>query len=163
MLFFAFSGYLIYRPFVMGDVDLRRYAVHRLRRIVPAYLLALVGVTLLTGDRTFLEQPLTYLLFLQNYDLALWQGFLGVSWTLVLEVLFYLTLPVIAILIARSPRASRSSPPRPPSVPSPIFLFVPRVHPIRLRAACSRRCSGRSPPGCWSPSSRAGSAGPLDR
>ncbi len=102
MLFFALSGYLLYRPFVMGDVDLRRYAAHRFARIAPAYLVALVGVTILTGDRTFLERPLTYLLFLQNYDLELWQGFLGVSWTLVLEVLFYITLPALAILIRRS-------------------------------------------------------------
>ncbi len=103
MLFFALSGYLLYRPFVVGDVDLRRYASRRIARIAPAYLLALIGVTILTGDRTFLERPLTYLLFLQNYDLALWQGFLGVSWTLVIEVLFYLTLPMLALVIARSP------------------------------------------------------------
>ena len=130
MLFFALSGYLLYRPFVLGDVDLRRYAVHRVARIVPAYLLALVGVTMLTGDRTFLEQPLTYLLFLQNYDLALWQGFLGVSWTLVLEVLFYLTLPVIAFLIARS--ATRLAVLAAVSFLGAclIFFFVPRVHPM---------------------------------
>ena len=103
MLFFALSGYLIYRPFVAGDVDLRRYALHRILRIAPAYVLALVGVTLLTGGRSFVEQPLSYLLFLQNYDLALWQGFLGVSWTLVIEVMFYLTLPLLALAIARSP------------------------------------------------------------
>ena len=30
-------------------------------------------------------------------------GPVGVSWTLVLEVLFYLTLPALALLIARSP------------------------------------------------------------
>ena len=102
-LFFALSGYLLYRPFVVADVDLRRYAVHRITRIMPAYLLALVGVTLLTGASTFLDQPLVYLLFLQNYDLRLWQGFLGVSWTLVIEVLFYLTLPALALVVAKSP------------------------------------------------------------
>ena len=36
MLFFALSGYLLYRPFLRGPVDLRRYAVHRIARIVPA-------------------------------------------------------------------------------------------------------------------------------
>lgn len=103
MLFFALSGYLLYRPFVTGRVDLRRYATHRVARILPAYLAALVGVSILTGDTAFVRQPLTYLLFLQNYDPTLWQGFLGVSWTLVLEVLFYLTLPLLAVLVARSP------------------------------------------------------------
>lgn len=130
MLFFALSGYLLYRPFVMGDVDLRRYAAHRVARIAPAYLLALVGVTILTGDHTFLEQPLTYLLFLQNYDLALWQGFLGVSWTLVLEVLFYVTLPALAFVIRRS--ATRLVALAAFSFLGAvlIFFFVPRVHPM---------------------------------
>src|SRR5687768_11287352 len=103
MLFFALSGYLLYRPFVMGDVDLRRYAAHRIARIAPAYVVALVGVTLLTGNRAFVDQPLTYLLFLQNYSTETFQGFLGPSWTLVIEVLFYLTLPLVALMIGRSP------------------------------------------------------------
>jgi peptidoglycan/LPS O-acetylase OafA/YrhL len=104
MLFFGLSGYLLYRPFVIGDVDLRRYAIHRVTRIAPAYLIALVGVSALSGDPTFHLQPLTYLSFQQNYDPDLWQGFFGVSWTLVIEVMFYLTLPVLAVVVARSPR-----------------------------------------------------------
>jgi peptidoglycan/LPS O-acetylase OafA/YrhL len=103
MLFFALSGYLLYRPFVTGNVDLRRYAIARTSRIVPAYVVALVGLTLLTGDRSFADRPLTYLLFMQNYDPALWQGFIGVSWSLTLEVLFYLTLPLIARAVAGRP------------------------------------------------------------
>ncbi len=130
MLFFALSGYLLYRPFVIGDVDLRRYAVHRVARIAPAYLVALVGVSLLTGDRTFVEQPLTYLLFLQNYDLALWQGFLGVSWTLVLEVLFYLTLPALAFVISGSPTRLVTLAAVSFLGACLIFFFVPRVHPM---------------------------------
>ncbi len=104
MLFFGLSGYLLYRPFVVGDVDLRRYAIHRVARIAPAYLIALVGVSVVARDPTFVNQPLTYLLFLQSYDPTLWQGFFGVSWTLVLEVLFYLSLPALAGIVARSPR-----------------------------------------------------------
>jgi peptidoglycan/LPS O-acetylase OafA/YrhL len=65
---------------------------------------ALVGVSLLTGDPTFFERPLTYLLFLQNFDTAgFWYGFLGVSWTLVIEVMFYVTLPLIAWVVAGRP------------------------------------------------------------
>lgn len=103
MLFFCLSGYLLYRPFVRGQVVLRDYVRNRAARIVPAYLVALIGVTALSGDRMFLEKPLTFLLLAQNYDPSTWQGFLGVSWTLVLEVQFYATLPVIALVVARSP------------------------------------------------------------
>lgn len=103
MLFFALSGYLLYRPLVTGNVDLRRYGIARTTRILPAYVVALVGLTLLTGDRSFADRPLTYLLFMQNYDPALWQGFIGVSWSLTLEALFYLTVPLIARAVAGRP------------------------------------------------------------
>ncbi len=102
MLFFALSGYLLFRPFLRGSVDLSAYAIHRAARILPAYFVALVGITILTGDRAFLENPFTFALFLQNYDRDLWRGFVGVSWTLVLEVQFYVTLPLLAVLVARS-------------------------------------------------------------
>jgi peptidoglycan/LPS O-acetylase OafA/YrhL len=102
MLFFCLSGYLLYRPFVRGRVVIRDYVRNRAVRIVPAYLVALIGVTALSGDRTFLDKPLTFLLLAQNYDPSTWQGFLGVSWTLVLEAQFYLTLPVIAYLVRGS-------------------------------------------------------------
>jgi len=130
MLFFALSGYLLYRPFVMGDVDLRRYAAHRIARIAPAYVLALVGVTILTGDRTFVEQPLTYLLFLQNYDPDIWMVFVGVSWTLVVEVLFYLTLPVLALVIARSPVRLAALAAISFMGAVLIFFYLPRVDPV---------------------------------
>jgi peptidoglycan/LPS O-acetylase OafA/YrhL len=103
MLFFALSGYLLYRPFVTGSPDLRRYAIARFLRIMPAYVVALVGVSLLTSDPTFFERPLTYLLFLQNFDTGFWYDFLGVSWTLVIEVMFYVTLPLIALVVAGRP------------------------------------------------------------
>jgi len=145
MLFFGLSGYLLYRPFVIGDVDLRRYAIHRVARIGPAYVIALVGVSVVSGDPAFVQQPLTYLLFLQSYDPTLWQGFFGVSWTLVLEVMFYLTLPALAAIVARSPQrlaiiailsfvtsvalwafASAPDPRQPSSIfPAMIWVFTP--------------------------------------
>jgi peptidoglycan/LPS O-acetylase OafA/YrhL len=100
MLFFVLSGYLLYRPFVRSTVDLRGYAIRRAARILPAYVLALIGISLLTGERNFLDHPLEYLLFLQLYDPSNWQGFLGVGWSLCVEVVFYLTLPLLALLIA---------------------------------------------------------------
>lgn len=102
MLFFALSGYLLYRPFVVGEVDLTRYAIHRAARILPAYWFALIGLSVVTGQRAVLEHPVSYALFGQVIDPLVWQGFVGVSWTLALEVLFYALLPAIAVVIQRS-------------------------------------------------------------
>lgn len=103
VLFFVLSGYLVYRPFVRGPVHLRTYLVRRMARILPAYLVALLGASVLTGDQTFLRDPIRFLLFAQNYDPATFNGFLGVSWTLQLEVTFYLVLPALAIVLRRCP------------------------------------------------------------
>jgi peptidoglycan/LPS O-acetylase OafA/YrhL len=100
-MFFVLSGYLLYEPFLRGPVDIRAYLIRRGFRIMPAYLLALVGLTLLTGDRSFANAPVTYALLLQNYDRTLFQNFVGPAWTLQLEVTFYLLLPLIAIALAR--------------------------------------------------------------
>ena len=100
-LFFTLSGYLLFEPFVRGPVDRRAYFTHRFFRIMPAYVVALVGLSVLSGDTSFTGSPATYLFFLQNYDQHLFMGFMAPAWTLVLEVVFYLSLPVIAVLLAR--------------------------------------------------------------
>jgi peptidoglycan/LPS O-acetylase OafA/YrhL len=104
VLFFVLSGYLIYRPFVVGPVRTLPYLVRRLSRIMPAYIAALIGTTLLTGDDAFLHDPLRYLLFAQNYSSATFSHFLGVSWSLQLEMTFYLVLPFLALVLRASGR-----------------------------------------------------------
>ena len=94
-LFFALSGYLLYKPFVRGDVDLVGYGLKRAGRIVPGYLVALAGLLLLTGNQLPIQHPLPFLTMSASYDLSL-RGFLGNAWTLSAEILFYLTLPLIA-------------------------------------------------------------------
>ncbi|HYK94595.1 MAG TPA: acyltransferase [Candidatus Dormibacteraeota bacterium] len=96
-IFFALSGYLLYRPFVAGPVDLRAYALKRAARILPGYYVALVALTALTGNRLPIEHPLPYLAMFASYELPL-RGFLGVAWTLAAEVLFYVSLPALAWL-----------------------------------------------------------------
>jgi peptidoglycan/LPS O-acetylase OafA/YrhL len=96
-LFFALSGYLLYKPFVRGRVELAEYAAKRSARILPAYLVALVGLTIITGSRLPLEHPLPFLTMTASYDLSL-RGFLGNAWTLAAEILFYATLPLVALL-----------------------------------------------------------------
>ena len=94
-LFFALSGYLLYKPFLTKDVDLRTYALKRSARIVPGYFVALIAVVLLTGSPLFLPHPLPYLTGTFTYNIPL-RGFFGNAWTLSAEVLFYLSLPVLA-------------------------------------------------------------------
>jgi peptidoglycan/LPS O-acetylase OafA/YrhL len=99
-IFFVLSGYLLYRPFVGGEVDLRAYALKRAARILPGYLVALVALTALTGSRLPFEHPIAYLTITSSYEREL-REFLGPAWTLSAEVLFYLTLPLIARIAAR--------------------------------------------------------------
>jgi peptidoglycan/LPS O-acetylase OafA/YrhL len=96
-LFFALSGYLLYRPFLRGGVDLAGYALKRAARIVPGYFVALVVLAALTGSRLPLDNPLPYVTMSSSYDIPL-RGFLGNAWTLSAEILFYLALPGVAWL-----------------------------------------------------------------
>ena len=98
-VFFALSGYLIYKPFVRGDVDLRVYSIKRTARILPGYYLALVALAFLTGSPLPLEHPLPFLTITSSYDPPL-REFLGIAWTLSAEILFYLLLPLTAKLVA---------------------------------------------------------------
>jgi peptidoglycan/LPS O-acetylase OafA/YrhL len=98
-LFFALSGYLLYKPFVRGRVDLGDFGLKRAGRILPGYFVALAGLTILTGSRLPIEHPLPFLSMSASYDIPL-RGFLGNAWTLSAEILFYLTLPLVARLAA---------------------------------------------------------------
>jgi len=98
-VFFALSGYLLYKPFVGHRVDLAAYAAKRAGRILPGYFVALVGLVVLTGSRLPVEHPVPYLTIASSYDPDL-RAFLGNAWTLSAEVLFYVTLPLIAGWVA---------------------------------------------------------------
>jgi peptidoglycan/LPS O-acetylase OafA/YrhL len=117
-VFFALSGYLITRPFVRAYVDgspspsLRRYARNRLLRIVPLFWVVLTVVLLrhLVVNDTVARLArhdgaasivLVYA-FGQNYKVSYAAYLLmGQAWTLDLEAMFYLAVPVAAFLILR--------------------------------------------------------------
>ena len=94
-IFFALSGYLLYRPFLRGRVDLGAYALKRSARILPGYLVALICLAILTRSPLPALNPLPYLSTTATYNVEL-RGFLGNAWTLSAEILFYLFLPVVA-------------------------------------------------------------------
>lgn len=109
-LFFALSGYLIAGPFVRalvsgGDLpSVRAYAVRRFARIYPAYVIAL-GFVLLFGlplhvHAKWWQYPL-HLSLLQNAWPGEEQAIMFASWTLSIELLFYILVPIVASEIRR--------------------------------------------------------------
>jgi peptidoglycan/LPS O-acetylase OafA/YrhL len=120
VFFFVLSGYLLYRAFARaaltgdGRVDVRRYARRRVARIVPAYWVATLGaIALLWGARGMpgvrlpaaSDLPL-FAVFGQNYSLDTILRLNPVTWTLCVEAVFYVLLPVLGVLAWRlGPRA----------------------------------------------------------
>lgn len=113
--FFVLSGFLLFRSYakaLLTDApwpSLRNFAISRVLRIVPAYWLILLIVTVLM-ERRLLEQPARLLgnaFFLEFWfpswypeNLHAGNGSVAIvpSWSLPVEAGFYLTLPVVAYL-----------------------------------------------------------------
>lgn len=111
-IFFVLSGFLLSLPFAQWQAGLRekpslgRYLFRRIARVYPAYYVQLV---ILLGVAHFLGQPNP----ISNFE-SLWRHLLmlfvplpvgttpinGVWWTLPIEFMFYLALPLIASLLA---------------------------------------------------------------
>lgn len=110
-IFFALCAFLLLRPWLRTDtqVDLRRYAVHRFVRIMPAYWLALIAVLAVLFLRTgHLGEPVdvvAHVLLLQGYTGADYQAFTQ-TWSLTTEVTFYALLPLVAPILAHWVRRS---------------------------------------------------------
>ncbi len=117
-IFFAISGFVLYRPFVARHVaadaepSVRSYAARRVLRIYPAYVVALVGTVALFGHQVVLHGTgrwLANLTLVQSYVPGA-QGtrtvFMGMlqAWTLVVEITFYATLPLLAYAVRRASR-----------------------------------------------------------
>ena len=119
-IFFLISGFLLYRPMVAAAFadrpgrDLRTFARHRFLRIYPAYWVAFVCITVffgiympVAGGRSLVE----YFFLVHLYDTGsvvvggnhVWRALGGISqsWTLVVEISFYLFLPFYAAALRR--------------------------------------------------------------
>jgi peptidoglycan/LPS O-acetylase OafA/YrhL len=112
-IFFVLSGLLLYRPWaaaaLTGQPRPRAglYFLRRALRILPAYWVVVIValVTLNHAHIRSLTSWLWYLLLAQNYDLHPWwqgEGANGLAqmWSLVIEVAFYLVLPLLAAALA---------------------------------------------------------------
>ncbi len=112
-IFFVLSGLLLYRPFARSALTAGRrpatgpYFIRRALRILPAYWLVVI-VALGTLNSPHVGSASTwaqYLLLVQNYNLHPWwygTGAAGLAqmWSLVVEVSFYLVLPLLAAALA---------------------------------------------------------------
>jgi peptidoglycan/LPS O-acetylase OafA/YrhL len=99
-VFFALSGFLLFREFVgqlLFDRPHKRlplYFAKRFLRIYPAYWLALLGALIVVGAKNVHGGSFGNLLLIERYfnGTNLFVG-LGVAWTLAVEVAFYVFLP----------------------------------------------------------------------
>ena len=121
VMFFVLSGYLLYRAFARAalhraeHVNVRSYLVRRAARILPAYYLALLGTLALlaaAGDvpgRRPVDggQLPLFLVFGQNYSPETLLKLNAATWTLAVEVVFYLMLPLIGWLALRLGASAR--------------------------------------------------------
>jgi peptidoglycan/LPS O-acetylase OafA/YrhL len=106
--FFAISGFLLYRPFLSARAareSLRSftpsYLWRRFVRIIPAYWVAITVLAIWPGlEGIFSHYWWRYYLLIANYFPGVHYG-LPVAWTLVIEIAFYLFLPIIALFLAR--------------------------------------------------------------
>ena len=99
--FFLISGYILMRKFDSGDYDLDKkfngvkYYLRRIFRIWPLYFIAIPILALTLGMPIIWQD----FLFIQNYlpSTFSWTP----PWTLVIEELFYLILPIWAIAFVK--------------------------------------------------------------
>jgi peptidoglycan/LPS O-acetylase OafA/YrhL len=120
-LFFALSGFLLYRPFAAAILRaeqrplVRAYVRNRALRILPGYWAMLVFAALVLGSveiRTskfelsigsFLHRPGLFFgnaLLVQDYSPRTTLTGIGQSWSLAVEVVFYLFLPLLVMVAA---------------------------------------------------------------
>jgi peptidoglycan/LPS O-acetylase OafA/YrhL len=115
-IFFVLSGFLLFRPWVKSAAtdgpppSLKRYAWHRFRRIMPAYVITVLFAFVLYHYRVVAPNPgHTWEGLIRNLTLTqlYTTGYLGAylhqgltqMWSLAVEVSFYVVLPLLAYLL----------------------------------------------------------------
>ncbi|MDT5128716.1 MAG: hypothetical protein QOH54_4360 [Mycobacterium sp.] len=123
-IFFVLSGFLLFSPWVRASAaasresstegkdgpSVRRYAWHRVRRIMPAYLVTVLAAYLLYHFRTAGPNPghtwlglfrnLTFTqIYTDDYLFSYLHQGLTQMWSLAVEVAFYVALPAMAWIL----------------------------------------------------------------
>ena len=115
-IFFVLSGFLLFRPWVKATAtgapapSVRRYAWHRVRRIMPAYVVTVLAAYVVYHYRIGGPNPghngigllrnltLTQI-YTDNYLFSYLHQGLTQMWSLAVEVAFYAVLPLLAYLL----------------------------------------------------------------
>jgi peptidoglycan/LPS O-acetylase OafA/YrhL len=112
-VFFLISGFVLYRPMVAArlagapPLDADAYGRRRIRRILPAYWVALAvaglaGASYVGFPAIFSAKGIpAYFGFLQIYSPDVAGGGINVAWTLCVEITFYAFLPIWALGVRR--------------------------------------------------------------
>ena len=107
-LFFVISGFVIYRPWSAADAtgrptpDVGRFYRSRLLRVLPLWWVALAAYLAVHGTGP-LDGPRDWiltLLLLQITESSIRYAVIGPAWALSVEWLFYLCVPVYAVVVA---------------------------------------------------------------
>jgi peptidoglycan/LPS O-acetylase OafA/YrhL len=111
-IFFATSGYLLYLPFARRDfasgeeISLRQYAFNRARRIFPLYWIGLIVVLLAFRGGGSFDQWWKFMTFSEGFFDTSRHPVNSALWTVVVDLHFYLLLPLIALVLARFAKGS---------------------------------------------------------
>lgn len=106
-LFFALTGYLLYRPFARRDFGGGRalrygqYAANRAFRILPLYYVVLVVYVIAFDHGGSFSTLWRSAIFFENFYPGTLSHVDGVMWSLVVEVQFYVLLPFLAAGLRR--------------------------------------------------------------
>lgn len=116
-IFLLISGFLLYRPFAAARLrgrdrpSIPAYGWRRVLRIIPAYWVAVTGITIWLGSNYLFhsgEQPIevfsarglvAYFGFGQLYSASTRGGGIPQAWTVDTEAVFYLALPLYVLLV----------------------------------------------------------------
>jgi peptidoglycan/LPS O-acetylase OafA/YrhL len=141
-LFFVLSGFLLYRPYVTALLrgaerpSTARYLRNRALRILPAYWLILLVTALVLGTAVVEARPIATdrltdpgtlaadLLLVQMYSTATAFTGIGPAWSLAVEAVFYVVLPVLALAVFALARRGGIRPASAACAPVALLLVV---------------------------------------
>ncbi|MGL4596034.1 MAG: acyltransferase family protein [Bacteroidia bacterium] len=103
--FFFLSGFILYQVYGERNFTRRNFFVARIARIAPlylfAFLLTLFGVLILNGEKPWGGSIIFQFFFVQSWTSGHTLSVNYPSWSVSVEVFFYLMFPLILMLIRR--------------------------------------------------------------